>query len=190
MNHNKCVGWRNVGPRTCRGFIGCLLGLVLTAGSFGCTSHRQALTHIAALHRHLNTHGCFTGRLRLSVKPTSVHAGQLIAVRDNGPPGSWAITGNSYGLFGIVQNDRFTALYYVAAINHRGNPQKNPNIQVTPSVGMAGIGTPNQPFYVEVPHVSTGAYQMRFSYAVSLAGAEATAVQPGDHTLCALLSVH
>jgi hypothetical protein len=55
---------------------------------------------------------------------------------------------------------------------------------------LAGTGMPNHPFYVVVPHVPAGTYEMRFSYTVSPAGAQATGVPPGAYTLCAPLKVH
>jgi hypothetical protein len=178
------------GRRLDRVFPSSVLVLALAVGSFGCTSQQQSASHSATSRDKPNVDDCFTGKLRLNFMPTSARVGQLVMARSNAPRGPWAVTIDSFGLFGIARNNRFTGLYYVTALTRHRYPRKNPNIRINPSESIAGTGLPNQPFYVEVPHVRPGSYQVRFTYSVSPAGAKVTGMRAGSYSLCALLSVH
>jgi hypothetical protein len=126
--------------------------------------------------------GCFVGKYRLTVRPGSVEAGQLVTVAEQGPyEPRYQLGTQSWGTLGTISDGQFRLLWNVAAIRP-GLPHPN-NIPSGSSLGLAGTGIPGLPFQIRIPRLPSGTYTIRFDYIMNLV------TRPVHHTLCASVDV-
>ena len=164
-------------PRLRRvGFIG--IGLGLTVSATACASH------VAAAPLRPKQLGCYSGDVRLTVVPGSVHPGQVARLAAIGTWHSRFVASDSWGLLDSEINGHLMPIYNLAAIA-LGIPRRQ-NVRVGPAVAIASVGLPNRPFRIEVPNVPDGIYTIEFTYS---AAPTSSGTGPKVYDLCARLTV-
>ena len=122
--------------------------------------------------------------MRLTVAPSSAHPGQIVSLTATGTWHSRFVTTDSWGLLDTAINGNLTPIYDLAAIAP-GIP-RHQNVPAGPAVAISGVGLPNKPFRIEVPHTPGGMYIIEFTYSAAPAS---PGKGPKVYDLCAQLNV-
>lgn len=161
-----------------------VFGVALLSGAAGCAYARNTAQTSGSVPP-----GCYSGGLRLTVRPGSAHAGQLVTLHTNTAQLAWLMETTNYGLFGGLKDGQFRPMYIVFAVPGRGKPHSHPVLPYRKRAVIAGTGLANRPFRVEIPRVPSGQYLIKFGYTVRPGGAKLAKVKAGTYNLCAPVTV-
>jgi hypothetical protein len=173
----------NLGLRLACTFV---VGAVAVAG---CASADTPQTHRASV-RNASLHNasrsalnCATHGPVLKLSTRSARTGQDVTVY---APGPWPrdltrmdISVDTFGAFGKAVDGQFRPLFYLGS--SAGGSEVD--IPVGSHVMLAGTGSTNDPFKVEIPPVPSGRYIIGFEYTIILRPG------PRNYELCASIDV-
>ena len=181
--------WRQrpswIGRRSIPGRTGLLVSIVAACAA-GCTATEGPLVYSNSVTKPVNSLGCYIGTFRLHISSTHARPDQTVRLAATGPgtPSAGVIT-ESWGLLGTASNGRFVASYNLAAITPFLRHAHNAPLGTI----LAGVGLPNRPFRVRVPHVPSGNYVIQFAYTVNPGSMGNPGPGAKTYTLCAALHV-
>ncbi len=163
---------------------------LLAAATAGCGSSSPNAQTVGAGKYviHVAPSGCASGALHLSASPSSAAPGATVTLATTALPESDFVV-ESVGTIGHQNGGSYTPLWDITLATSGKTDSIDEQVTGTTAVTQNGVGISNPSFAIDVPPLSSGSYEIRFTYQIPPIPHMAAGLHPGSYTVCAPLKV-